>query len=1262
VVTSRLLDGARARGVWGEFPVYLFRGFVRRVLASVVDEQTGESLNPRMAIDREEMPLQRSLVSQILKRLRNAGALKAIGPLVSRDGCINTIASLIGEIQRASRTPAEFQAAISARAADLESAKSAGQSESAELSPDGPASPPRAQIDFDRDTALAYATYADALDRFGLADEDSDQLRALSALRGELDGRRVVLPWIETVELLVLDGFFDFTPAQGEILRALIPALPNVIVNFNYDERNEEIFRPFKVTIDQLESIADFEEIVNHEPAPIDSSFAILPERLFNPEGREASLDSNQLEEPSDGAVPAVSTESSSDRVHEAGGTSASPENGERVEEASANGGKEAGEPQAGMPVLPVALFECSDRDTEIHAIAKEIKTLITEHGYKLSEIALVVRERAAYADTIARALAAESIPCDLDRRVEILQVPAARACVKLFRLLKEPPRDNERNPKANELAHLMKTGYFRISPADLGPLAETFQSKFAQLLEDEQTKYQRRSGPDDPAKRREERERKRRERRRAELGIGRWTPDILENVIAYVGSDLGVKAWLERARQLLVRLPSTEAARSLLAGSDSDWDDGAAATVEEESSADDGAVTVKRNRPAPVPPAAIAWTLLVMEHLRRLIVELPEEGKPEELRVALMTLLERFEFSNQAKGPFHQAAQDSDMARAALDLRGLESLRRAFAAAIRSFSLAAHVVPSSETGESVKLAAFLDEVERCLYAQTLRVGASDRDGLRVLEATDVRGLRFRAIFIAGLIEGGFPLRASRDWLYPHEERERLKKYGVILEDISSETLLKEEHYFYQACCRATERLYLTRPLALDDGSETVASYYIEELKSAIALEDLDTKQIRGDVDTRQVAEASAESELAVAIVRQSERHRHQGRSEGLWPTAQVAELLARAGANGYLSGSALRRIDIERERAGRLFGSFDGEISNPDLRAMLAARFGGEYVYSASGFNAYGNCPYKFFASRVLRLEPRSEAALDLQAIDAGKLLHDVLQRFFERHRKEFLPALDRDKLQREMAEVADEVFDEHERLVPPLNQRIWKLDREIRKLILEQVLLYELSLQGKTDKQGIRPAYFELAFGRVWEGSDPGSSAEHLRLARPGGADETALVQGRIDRVDVSDRVAIAYDYKLSQGAKLEDIEAGREVQIPIYLAALEELFLPGYALAGGGYYKLYGRGPRLNRGLYRLKFAEYTDVSSRHTKLDDVNWQRVRRDVVKLVWEFIDGMRTGRFWVDPSRGKETCRFCDYSAVCRYDSYRINRKRSPA
>ena len=300
--------------------------------------------------------------------------------------------------------------------------------------------------------------------------------------------------------------------------------------------------------------------------------------------------------------------------------------------------------------------------------------------------------------------------------------------------------------------------------------------------------------------------------------------------------------------------------------------------------------------------------------------------------------------------------------------------------------------------------------------------------------------------------------------------------------------------------------------------------------------------------------------------------------------------------------------------------------------------------------------------AARVLRLEPRSEAALDLQAIDAGKLLHDILRRFFEGYRHQYLPSLDREELRREMAKVADQVFAEHALLVPPLNPRIWKIDCEIRKLILDQVLLYELRLQEKTNDRGIRPAYFELAFGRASQASDPGSSQDYLKLQRPDtDPAETALLQGQIDRVDVNERerVAVAYDYKLSQGAKLDDIETGRQVQIPIYLAALEQLFLPGYTLAGGGYYKLKSRGPRLNQGLYRRMFADCTDTT-RATQVDDAEMDRIRNVVRKRVWEFIDGMRGGHFKVKPSLGKLTCKFCDYSAVCRYDTYRISQKRS--
>ena len=181
----------------------------------------------------------------------------------------------------------------------------------------------------------------------------------------------------------------------------------------------------------------------------------------------------------------------------------------------------------------------------------------------------------------------------------------------------------------------------------------------------------------------------------------------------------------------------------------------------------------------------------------------------------------------------------------------------------------------------------------------------------------------------------------------------------------------------------------------------------------------------------------------------------------------------------GILSEAAGRRIEIERERGGPSFGRFDGVVTSTRLLESLGGQYGAGHDFSASELSLYGKCPFKFFAEKVLRLEPRGEAALDLTALDAGNLLHETLRRFFERHRDERLTAGDRAALRHELGEVADTVFDEHELVVPPLNHQVWKIDREIRKLLLDQVLDYEIDAEEKTRARDVRPAYFELAFG---------------------------------------------------------------------------------------------------------------------------------------------------------------------------------------
>src|SRR5262249_32778004 len=177
-------------------------------------------------------------------------------------------------------------------------------------------------------------------------------------------------------------------------------------------------------------------------------------------------------------------------------------------------------------------------------------------------------------------------------------------------------------------------------------------------------------------------------------------------------------------------------------------------------------------------------------------------------------------------------------------------------------------------------------------------------------------------------------------------------------------------------------------------------------------------------------------------------------------------------------------------------------------------------------------------------------------------------------------------------------------------------------------QVLNLELQIQKKTEGADVRPAFFELAFGMNGREADPASVAGFVALTREQAPDqedqdETILIRGQIDRVDVAaDGTAVAYDYKLSRGATLEDMKEGRDLQLHLYLAALEQLFLPESRIAGGGYYVL--RGPRRgrNQGLYRGTLSAYTGAPVNSAgQLAETDWQEARAEMGRRIWQFID-----------------------------------------
>ena len=97
--------------------------------------------------------------------------------------------------------------------------------------------------------------------------------------------------------------------------------------------------------------------------------------------------------------------------------------------------------------------------------------------------MALVVRQRASYAETIVRVMREESLPCNIEARIEANDIPANRAALKLFAILEELSREQSASrqqradgpaaavPRISELGDLIKSEYFRLRDEDLSEL-----------------------------------------------------------------------------------------------------------------------------------------------------------------------------------------------------------------------------------------------------------------------------------------------------------------------------------------------------------------------------------------------------------------------------------------------------------------------------------------------------------------------------------------------------------------------------------------------------------------------------------------------------------------------------------------------------------------------------------------------------------------------------------------------------------------------
>jgi ATP-dependent helicase/DNAse subunit B len=526
------------------------------------------------------------------------------------------------------------------------------------------------------------------------------------------------------------------------------------------------------------------------------------------------------------------------------------------------------------------------------------------------------------------------------------------------------------------------------------------------------------------------------------------------------------------------------------------------------------------------------------------------------------------------------------------LDLRAYETLRR----------LLAELEGWRDLSGELSREDVLTAVERAALPR--RIG-DDAGRVAVVDLLRARTRRFDAVFVLGLEEGSLPRRGGRSPFLDDDVRRALDQRGARLE--RPDPVENDRYLFYTACTRASQRLYLVREAADDDGSPREASPFWHDVQTLF-----DPDDARRWTRRRPLSALTWPLEDAP-----TERERLRALAELAAHDRDTARALARA--NGW---------DRRLERALAAFHRPTG-ITHP----LVLEQLGSRTSFGVTELERFADCSSAWFVERFL--DPKTIDA-EPDAKQRGSVAHNALYRFFNR-----IPAeLGVEKLEPQHVEPATRLMRE---CLDESVARVRMDLTEMQERELHQTLWRDLSAFVEEECESpspLVPRRFEVSFG-----SERAAPELQRGLELGGGL----TLSGKIDRIDVDPFGArgVVQDYKSGKSAySARQIESELRLQIPLYMLVLRDLV--GLEPLGGLYRPL--AGARKPRGLVRGSEEETLPGYVSHDYLDEETFWGVVETARGTATALAERLREGDVRHDPLGG-ECPAWCDLWTVCRIE-----------
>ncbi|WP_251554374.1 helicase-exonuclease AddAB subunit AddB [Neobacillus muris] len=430
---------------------------------------------------------------------------------------------------------------------------------------------------------------------------------------------------------------------------------------------------------------------------------------------------------------------------------------------------------------------------------------------------------------------------------------------------------------------------------------------------------------------------------------------------------------------------------------------------------------------------------------------------------------------------------------------------------------------------EPVSLTAFVSILEAGLESLHFSLIPPALDQVLIGDLEKSRLKSIRAVFVAGVNEGVLPAKMTDEGILADEDREVLLAAGIQVAPSSRIRLLDENFLAYQAFTAPTEKLYISYPLANNEGKALMPSSYIKRIKDMFQ----DVRErlfVLDPADLPEAGQLDFVSNFGVTLAYLTSQLQWKKRNypiPDLWWDVY----------NYYMNSRG-------QAAAQKVFSSLFYTNQAVRLSKSTADALYGETIQaSVSRMELFHACAFSHFAQHGLKLRERQ--VFRLEAPDIGELFHAALKQISETVNEQKLSWARLSKQQcEELSKAAVNT------LAPKLQNEILLSSQRHHyiKRKLEQIITRaSLVLSEHARVSGFSPIGLELGFG-------PNGDLPPLSFSLKNG--KRMELAGRIDRVDQAKQddegvFLRVIDYKSSEkDVNLTEVYYGLALQMLTYL----------------------------------------------------------------------------------------------------------------